>query len=59
MEIKTTNFWVKQTDCFDFLKEISDTSVDLILIDPPFGLNEKDFDQKHYNHFDHKVLKGN
>ena len=58
MEIKTTNLWVKQADCFDFLKEIPNASVDLILTDPPFGLNEKGFDQKHYNRFDHKVLKG-
>ena len=58
MEIKTTNLWVKQADCFDFLKEIPDASVDLILTDPPFGLNEKDFDQKYYNRFDKKVLKG-
>lgn len=58
MEIKKENIWIKEASCFDFLKEIPDESVDLILTDPPFGLKEKSFDQKHYNRLNDKVLSG-
>lgn len=58
MEIKKANLWVKNSDCIEFLREIPDNSVDLILTDPPFGLNEKQFDDKHYNRKNSKVLSG-
>lgn len=31
------NIIIKNGDCFEFLKEIKDCSIDLILIDPPYG----------------------
>ena len=58
MEIKTNKLWVKQADWADFLKQIPDHSVDLILTDPPFGLNEIGFDRKHYNRTEQKVIAG-
>ena len=58
MEIKNARLWVKQANCFDFLKEIPDQSVDLIFCDPPFGLKETGFDQNHYNRDQSYVLQG-
>ena len=30
---------IKNQDCFEFLKDISNSSVDLILIDPPYNIS--------------------
>ena len=49
--------WIEQTDCIDFLKKLPNASVDLILTDPPFGINEKKF-QNHYNRKKELVLDG-
>ena len=40
------NIWVENIDCIKFLKKLPDKSIDLILTDPPFGINEKQFDAK-------------
>lgn len=58
MEIKNENLWIKNSDCIDFLKEIPDYSVDLILTDPPFGLGEKKFDDLHYARNNKTVVNG-
>lgn len=58
MEIKNERLWIKNEDCLKFLKEIPDKSVNLILTDPPFGLNEKKFDDKHYARNSKKVVEG-
>lgn len=58
MEIKNNKLWISNQDCLTFLKNIPDSSVDLILTDPPFGLQEKQFDKKHYNRNSDKVING-
>lgn len=58
MEIKNANLWVKHASWSDFIKLIPDHSVDLILTDPPFGLKETGFDQKHYGRDDNHVIQG-
>ena len=58
MEIKNANLWVKHARWSDFIKLIPDHSVDLILVDPPFGLKETGFDQKHYGHDANHVIRG-
>lgn len=57
MEIKNEKLWIKNADCFDFLKEIPDKSVDLILTDPPFGLGESTFDEKYYARSKSNILR--
>lgn len=58
MEIKNANLWVKHASWSDFVKLIPDQSVDLILVDPPFGLKETNFDDKHYYRANDQVLTG-
>lgn len=58
ISIKNDTLWVSNEDCFKFLKKIPESSVDLILTDPPFGLNEREFDKKHYNRNHNKILDG-
>ena len=58
MKIKTSKLWIEQADWPVFLKQVPDHSVDLILTDPPFGLNEVQFDQKHYNRSSQQVIQG-
>lgn len=45
---------IEQGDYFDLLKSIPDESVDLVLTDPPFGINY----QNPYTHKKHNVLVG-
>lgn len=35
----TNDCWLLQGDCFELMKSIPDGSVDLILTDPPYGIN--------------------
>lgn len=58
LRIKTDNLWIENEDCFKFIDKIPTESVDLILTDPPFGLNEKKFDALHYNRNSKKVIDG-
>lgn len=58
MKIKTDKLWVENESCFKFIDKIPSESVDLILTDPPFGLNEKKFDALHYNRNSKKVVEG-
>lgn len=37
-DIKNENTWLMQGDCLERMKEIPDGSVDLILVDPPYGV---------------------
>lgn len=37
MDIKEDNLWLMQGDCLERMKEIPDSSVDMILADPPYG----------------------
>ena len=32
---------IKQGDCLDVLKEIDDNSIDVVITDPPYGINYK------------------
>lgn len=57
-KIKTDRLWIENEDCFKFINKIPSESVDLILTDPPFGLNEKKFDNLHYNRNSKKVVDG-
>ena len=34
-----------QGDCFEELKKLPDNSIDLIVVDPPYGINYKDWDK--------------
>ena len=36
---KTSNHTLYQNDCFEVMKAIKDNSIDLILTDPPYGIN--------------------
>lgn len=56
--IKNNKIFVKCADCLEFLNELPDNSVDLILTDPPFGLGETFFDNKLYARKDKKVIAG-
>ena len=38
MDIKKDNLWLMQGDCLDRMKEIPSGSVDMILTDPPYGM---------------------
>ncbi len=58
MIIQNDNLWIENTDCITFLKKIPDNSVDLILTDPPFGINESKFDRMHYNRNSSNVISG-
>lgn len=44
-------------DCIDSEKKIKDSSVDLGIFDPPFGIGETGFD-KHYKRDDRKIIPG-
>ena len=35
---------IYKMDCFDFLKEVADTSIDLAIIDPPYNLRKASWD---------------
>lgn len=52
------NIWVENIDCIKFLKKLPDKSIDLILTDPPFGINEKQFDNIHYSRNQKLVIDG-
>lgn len=55
---KNDRLWIANCDAISFLKQLPDHSVDLILVDPPFGLQEKHFDQNHYQRDEQFVLSG-
>lgn len=38
-DIKSENLWLMKGDCLERMKEIPDGSVDMILTDPPYGMN--------------------
>ena len=48
---------LKNLDVVDYIKTLSDESVDCIICDPPFGLNEDSFD-KHYARDSDKIIEG-
>lgn len=39
MDIKTENIWLMFGDCLERMKEIPDGSMDMILTDPPYGMD--------------------
>lgn len=39
MDFKNENVWLMQGDCLERMKEIPDGSVDMILTDPPYGMD--------------------
>ena len=39
MDYKDENTWLMHGDCLERMKEIPDGSVDMILTDPPYGMN--------------------
>lgn len=41
MDFKNDNLWLMHGDCLERMKEIPDGSVDMILTDPPYGMNLK------------------
>lgn len=51
------NYEIWNEDCIRNAYKIEDNSIDLIICDPPFGINENKFD-KHYNRKDSNVLEG-
>jgi site-specific DNA-methyltransferase (adenine-specific) len=54
----TTNIKIYNEDCISgSRKYLSDNSIDLLICDPPFGLNESTFN-KHYARDDKKVIPG-
>lgn len=40
-DIKTENIWLMKGDCLERMKEIPSGSVEMILTDPPYGMNLK------------------
>jgi site-specific DNA-methyltransferase (adenine-specific) len=42
-----TNINIQNTDCVEGAKQLEESSIDLLICDPPFGINEASFD-KHY-----------
>lgn len=38
-DIKTNNLWLMQGDCLERMKEIPDGSIDMVLTDPPYGMD--------------------
>lgn len=58
MKLKTNNIWIENIDCIKFLKKIPDKSVNLFLTDPPFGINENQFQKNHYSRNKKFVLEG-
>ena len=40
-DIKTENIWLMKGDCLERMKEIPSGSVDMVLTDPPYGMNLK------------------
>jgi site-specific DNA-methyltransferase (adenine-specific) len=51
------NYNIYNADCKEALKYLEPESVDLMICDPPFGINEASFD-KHYKRKKDKVLDG-
>lgn len=45
---------IKQGDCLELMKDIPDRSVDMILTDPPYGMEF----QSGYRTIRHKKIKG-
>ena len=41
MDFKNENLWLMQGDCLERMKEIPSGSVDMVLTDPPYGMNLK------------------
>lgn len=39
MDIKTESTWLMFGDCLERMKEIPDGSVDMVLTDPPYGMD--------------------
>ncbi|GHU34197.1 hypothetical protein FACS1894166_11280 [Bacilli bacterium] len=56
--IKTDNLFIANENCLKFLDSIPDNSVDLIVTDPPFAINESKFDDKYYCRKSTKVVNG-
>ena len=50
----TYNYKIENKDCVIGLTEIKDDSVNLVIADPPFGINEATFG-KHYNRKDNVI----
>lgn len=41
LEIKDIENKIINADCLDILKQLPDKCIDLVLTDPPYGLNKK------------------
>lgn len=55
--IDKEKFKILNEDCIIGAKQIDNKSVDLIICDPPFGIDESKFD-KHYNRKNEKIING-
>jgi site-specific DNA-methyltransferase (adenine-specific) len=51
------NYEITNTDCITGSLNIKDNSIDLIICDPPFGINESKFDNL-YNRNNNNILEG-
>lgn len=51
------NYEIFNTDCIIGAKNIKENSIDLIICDPPFGINERKFDN-HYNRNKNNIIEG-
>jgi len=52
------NYRIYNCDCIEGSKKhINDKSIDLIICDPPFGIEEKSFDQ-HYHRKKDNIVDG-
>jgi len=38
-DIKTETMWIMKGDCLERMKDIDDESIDLVVIDPPYGID--------------------
>ena len=52
------NIWDENIDCTKFLMKLTDKSIDIILTEPPFGVNERPYDKKHYSRHQKLVIEG-
>lgn len=50
-------YWIENRDAIEYIKDIRDNSVQCIICDPPFGINEDTF-EKHYARNHENVLSG-
>jgi DNA modification methylase len=61
--IKQKPYWqdkagvIYNADCLDILPQIPDKSIDLVLTDPPYGINKAEWDKQYPQGFEHYCLR--